>query len=190
MSFVKNISTIAGNDAELVQQYQQSGDLSILGALYSRYMDLLYGVCLKYLEDPQLAKDAVMQVFESLVEKLKKHKVDNFRGWVYTVAKNHCLMQLRSGKNKKTIALEESVMQNDAEWHLNGELQKEEEFRKLEYCLQTLQTEQKKAVELFYLQNRCYHDIAAATGLEWNKIRSLIQNGRRNLKICMEKERD
>jgi RNA polymerase sigma-70 factor (ECF subfamily) len=42
-------------------------------------------------------------------------------------------------------------------------------------------------VELFYLQNKCYKEIAEDTGMDWNKVRSHIQNGRRNLKICMEK---
>jgi RNA polymerase sigma factor (sigma-70 family) len=150
-------------------------------------MELVYGVCLKYLEDSETAKDAVMQVFEGLVEKLKKHEVDNFKSWLYTVAKNHCLMQLRSKKNKKTIEINADFMQSGEEWHLNGTLQKEEQFKTLEHCLQTLSEEQKKVVELFYLQEKCYNDITMATGLEWNKVRSLIQNGRRNLKICMDK---
>lgn len=168
-------------------RYQQTGDLSVLGTLYERYMELVYGVSLKYLEDGEAAKDAVMQVFEGLMEKLKKHEVDNFKSWLYTVAKNHCLMQLRSKKHKKTIEISPDFMQSTEEWHLNGELQKEEEYKKLEHCLQTLSEEQKKVVELFYLQEKCYNDISEATGLEWNKVRSLIQNGRRNLKICMDK---
>jgi RNA polymerase sigma factor (sigma-70 family) len=187
LSFIKNILNTEETDAQLVARYQQTGELSVLGALYERYMELVYGVCLKYLEDSEAAKDAVMQVFEALVEKLKKHEVDNFRGWLYTVAKNHCLMQLRSQKNKKTVAISPDLMQSGEELHLNGELQKEAEFKKLDRCLQTLPAEQKKAVELFYLQEKCYNDIVADTGLEWNKVRSLIQNGRRNLKICMDK---
>jgi len=170
-----------------VLTYQQSGDLQVLASLYQRYMELVYGVCLKYLQDTEPAKDAVMQVFEELVQKLKKHEVDNFKSWLYTLAKNYCLMQLRSQKNKKTVSISPELMQNDEELHLNGALQKEAEFKKLERCLQTLSTEQKKSVELFYLQNKCYKEIAEETGIEWNKVRSFIQNGRRNLKICMEK---
>ena len=128
-----------------------------------------------------------MQIFEDLINKLKKHEVDNFKSWLYTLAKNHCLMQLRSGKNKKTVSLGPELMQSGEEWHLNGELQKEAEFKKLERCLQTLTAEQQQTVELFYLKQKCYNEIVAQTGLDWKKVRSLIQNGRRNLKICMEK---
>lgn len=172
----------------MVIAYQQTGNLEVLGSLYQRYMDLVYGVCLKYLEDSENAKDAVMQVFEELVVKLQKHEVDNFKSWLYTLAKNYCLMQLRSRKNRKVISMDEQLVQNGEEMHLNGELQKEQQFTQLEACLQTLQEEQRNVVELFYLQQKCYNEITAATGMDWNKVRSLIQNGRRNLKICMEKK--
>ncbi len=162
--------------------------MQALGDLYNRYMDLVYGVCLKYLLQPEAARDAVMQVFEELVSKLKKHEVDNFKSWLYTVAKNHCLMQLRGNGNKKTVPLPESLMQSGEELHLNGELQQEASFRKLERCLQTLSAEQHRAVELFYLKQKCYNEIVAETGMDWKKVRSNIQNGRRNLKICMDEQ--
>ena len=92
LAFLKNISSPNQSDTELVLLYRKSGDLKVLGELYQRYMELVYGVCLKYLKEPELAQDAVMQIFEELVSKLKKHEVDNFRGWLHQVAKNYCLM--------------------------------------------------------------------------------------------------
>lgn len=187
MGFIKNIQDNDRPDKELVDLFKTSGDLEVLGVLFQRYMDLLYGVCLKYLKDPETAKDAVMQVFEELVQKLPKHQVENFKSWLYTLAKNYCLMQLRTPKNLKTTEFNPDTMQSGEEMHLNGVLQKEENLQRMERCLQTLSEEQRVSVELFYLQNKCYKEIAAATGLDWNKVRSYIQNGRRNLKICMEK---
>lgn len=186
MLFLKTITNPAATDGELVAEYRQNGDLQVLASLYQRYMELVYGVCLKYLSDTETAKDAVMQVFEELIIKLKKHEVDNFKSWLYTVAKNYCLMQLRSGKNKKTVPISPELMQSGEEWHLNGALQKEASFKKLERCLQTLSPEQQQTVALFYLQQKCYNEIVEQTGLDWKKVRSLIQNGRRNLKICMD----
>ncbi len=167
-------------------QYKSKNDLALLGDLYQRYMDLVYGVCLKYLKDPEKAKDSVMVIFEELVTKLKKHEVENFKSWLYQLAKNHCLMLLRSPKNLRTVEIPQSLMQSEENVHLNGELEKEENFKKLEYCLGTLTDEQRLAVKLFYLDGKCYNEISESTGMEWNKVRSLIQNGRRNLKICME----
>ena len=186
MTFLKNISNPPTPDLELVADYKRSSDIKVLGVLYQRYMDLVYGVCLKYLKTSEPAKDAVMQIFEELVEKLHKYEIDNFKSWLYTLAKNHCLMQLRTPKTLKTVEYDPSLVQSEEEMHLNGVFQKEEEFNKLEKCLQTLSREQKESVELFYLQNKCYKEIADITGYDWNKVRSLIQNGRRNLKICIE----
>jgi RNA polymerase sigma factor (sigma-70 family) len=188
VAFLKNIPTSELPDRELVSLFRTSGNMDVLAVLFQRYMDLLYGVCLKYLKQPEAAKDAVMQIFEELVAKLPKHEVDNFKSWLYTLAKNYCLMQLRTPKNLKTTEFNPDSMQLEEEMHLNGIQIREENLQRLERCLQTLSTEQKIAVELFYLQNKCYKEIAEATGIEWNKVRSFIQNGRRNLKICMEKE--
>ena len=161
--------------------------MAVLGELYQRYMELVYGVCLKYYKEPETAKDSVMQIFEELVSKLKKHEVDNFKGWLHQVAKNHCLMQLRTPKNMKTVEFKYELVQSEDNVHLNGVLEKEENFRKLEYCLGTLTSEQKESIKLFYLEGKSYNEIVDITGIEWNQVRSLIQNGRRNLKICMDK---
>ena len=187
MTFLKNISTNSLTDAELIWQYKKTGDLEALAQLYQRYMDLVYGVCLKYFKDSEKAKDAVMQIFEELIAKLRKHEVENFKSWLYQLAKNHCLMQLRTPKNLKTVELPDSVMQSEQDVHLNGVLEKEENFQKLEYCMATLSEEQRKAVQLFYIEGKCYNEIVELMGQEWNQVRSFIQNGRRNLKICMEK---
>lgn len=186
MSFLKNIPSASQSDAELVLLYKKTGDLKILGELYQRYMDLVYGVCLKYLKSPETAKDSVMSVFEELITKLTKHEVSNFRGWLYQVAKNHCLMQLRTPKNLKMVDIDPALMQSDENVHLNGALEKEEHLDKMHQCLQSLSNEQQMAIRLFYLEGKCYNEIVEITGQSWNQVRSSIQNGRRNLKICME----
>ena len=186
MAFVKNISSSALPDKELVLLYKQTADLKVLGDLYQRYMDLLYGVCLKYFKDTEIAKDAVLSIFEELISKLQKHEVENFKNWVYQVAKNHCLMQLRKDKKFTKAQIDPDIMQNEEIVHLNGELEKEENFKQMQYCMGQLNEEQRQVIELFYLKNKCYKEISEITAMEINKVRSFIQNGRRNLKICME----
>lgn len=186
MAFLKHISSSPLTDVELVSAYKQSGDLNIVGELFQRYMELVYGVCLKYLKNPDNAQDSVISIFEELVVKLQKHQVDNFKGWLYTLSKNHCLMRLRSEKRQTIVNFDVELMQSEENVHLNGELEKEENFKKLDYCLGQLQSEQRRVIELFYLQSKCYNEIAEITAIEWKKVRSYIQNGRRNLKICMD----
>lgn len=190
MLFTGNTNQSSLADKELVDIYKNSAGLEALGELYKRYMDLVYGVCLKYLKNSDAAKDSVMQIFEELVVKLKKHEVENFKSWLYQVAKNHCLMQLRSPKNLKTVEISPAFMQNEENVHLNGVLEKEENFEKMERCLETLNKDQQTIIRMFYLEEKCYKEIVETTGHEWNQVRSFIQNGRRNLKLCMEKKEE
>lgn len=189
MALLRKISTPDLSDSQLVQEYKNSGSLNVLGDLYNRYMELVYGVCLKYLKDPEAAQDCVMAVFEELISKLQKHEVENFKSWLYTLAKNHCLMKLRSDKKMVTGKINDELMQSEETVHLQDVMDREENFKKLEYCIEQLTTDQRQVIELFYLQGKCYNEIAEQTGLEWNSVRSYIQNGRRNLKICMESQK-
>jgi RNA polymerase sigma-70 factor (ECF subfamily) len=186
LAFLKQIQHNSLSDKELVTLYKEGGDMAVLGELYQRYMELVYGVCLKYFKEPERAKDSVMAIFEELVSKLKKHEVENFRAWLHQLAKNHCLMALRTPKNMKTVEFKVELVQSEENLHLNGILEKEENFRKLEDCLGSLAEDQQESIRLFYLEGKSYNEVAGMTGLEWNKVRSLIQNGRRNLKNCMD----
>lgn len=184
LHFLKNIPS-ADPDGELIEQYKATGNVDILGELYQRYMELVYGVCLMYLKEPEDAKDGVLNIFEELVSKLKKHNVENFKAWLYQLAKNHCLMKLRKRKIVP-VNIDLSFMQSDENVHLDEELEKEENLKKMQYCLGQLNDQQKQVIELFYLNKKCYKEISEITTIEINKVRSFIQNGRRNLKICME----
>ncbi len=189
MSFLKNIPDTAQSDSDLVRLYRQTTDLQVLGQLYSRYMELVYGVCLKYLKEPENAKDSTLAIFEELVVKLQKHEVSNFKSWLYQLSKNHCLMQLRAGKKFTKVNIEVQLVQNEETVHLNGELDKEENLKQLDYCLAQLSREQRQVIELFYLQGQSYKQIVEQLGLDVNTVRSYLQNGRRNLKICMDKQK-
>ncbi len=187
LTFLKSIYTDQPADTELVAAFKESGDIRHLSTLYQRYMDLVFGVCLKYFKDAERSKDAVMDIFEELNKKLKLHEVDNFKGWLHVLARNYCLMQLRSPRNIKTTEFNADFMQLEQNTHLSNEvLEKEETFKKLAHCMETLPEDQKQSIELFFVQKKCYNEIAAITGYEWNKVRSYIQNGKRNLKICLE----
>jgi RNA polymerase sigma-70 factor (ECF subfamily) len=190
LTFLKNIPTNDITDKELIAAYKSSSDLKYVSILYQRYMDLVFGVCLKYFKESERSKDAVMDIYEELCKKLKQHDIDNFKGWLHVLARNYCLMQLRSPKNMKTTEFNADFMQSSQITHLeNGVLEKEENFKKLAECMGQLTEEQKQSIELFFLQKKCYNEIAAITGFEWSKVRSHIQNGKRNLKICMEENK-
>lgn len=175
------------NEAELLLEYRNTGKLELLGKLYERYMTLVFGLCLKYFKDEEKSKDAVMQIFEELVKKLRVHEVSNFKSWLYTLSRNHCLMAIRSSSKHEFVALEDNFMENDAFVHLNIEDSNEERLGSMEKCIEVLPAEQKDTIRLFYLEQKCYKEVSDITGYDLKKVKSYIQNGKRNLKICIEK---
>jgi RNA polymerase sigma factor (sigma-70 family) len=174
-------------DEELVSLYQADQNLEWLSTLYLRYTTLVYGVCLKYLKDREDAKDAVMQIHEKLIVSLLKHEVKQFRAWLYVFSRNHCLMHLRSQKTKASQEISISLMENGLSEHPHEDSALEGDMNKLERCIEKLSAEQQQCVRLFYLEEQCYKDISTVTGFELSLVKSYIQNGKRNLKICMEK---
>src|SRR5688572_21070157 len=166
-------------DEELISLYKKTDDLQIVGILYDRYTALTFGVCLKYLKDREESKDAVMQIFEKLISSLKDHEISQFKGWLYVTARNHCLMQLRAGKNKKFEEISPFLMESGEDVHLQEGPEIESNLSKLESCMEHLPEEQKRCVQLFYLEKRCYKDITDLTGFDLNKVKSYIQNGKR-----------
>ncbi len=175
------------SDETLIQHFRKTGELHIVGELYTRYTSLIYGVCLKYLKERDEAKDAVMQLFEKLPGMLKAHEVSHFRSWLYVSARNHCLMQIRSKKGKFTEELTDRVVESEYILHPDGEPELENDLTRLEKCIEELSEEQKQCVKLFFLDEHCYKEIVEKTGFDMNKVKSYIQNGKRNLKICMER---
>lgn len=188
MKFITNTSGKNGpDDQSLITDYRQNGDLEVLGQLYGRYMHLVYGLCLKYLKDEEKSKDAVMQIFEQLISKLKIHEVSNFKSWLYALARNYCLMELRSSGKHEFVQIEENFMEKDAFVHLDIEDAREGKLTVMEKCIEKLPQEQRETINLFYLEQKCYKEVADITGYDLNKVKSYIQNGKRNLKICIEK---
>lgn len=185
--FSKNNEPL-NQDEQWVSDYKKSGDLAVLGKLYQQYMPLVYGVCLKYFKDEELSKDAVMEIFEELIQKLKVYEVANFKSWLYVLSRNYCLMQLRKNKKHDVFNIDDSFVELTPLSHHNDSEQKEWYLNAMEKCLETLTIEQKTSVRLFYLQQQCYNEVAENTGYDLKKVKSYIQNGKRNLKICIDKQ--
>jgi RNA polymerase sigma-70 factor (ECF subfamily) len=180
------------SDEELLKEFTLTGDLEVLGELYSVYMHLIYGVCLKYLKDRDEAKDAVMQIFEKLITEIPRHTIENFRSWLHVVTKNYCLMQLRSRKSQDERLNEWMsdtliFMENSFVLHPLDEDEPDME-KALANCIEKLKDEQKECIRQFYYENRCYNEIAINMHLDEKKVKSHLQNAKRNLKLCLEEK--
>ncbi len=176
-------------DQELLEKFYASKDNQWLGHLLHRYTLLLLGVCMKYMKNEEEATDCVQQVFLKCITELHKYKVDYFKSWVYMVAKNHCLMKIRDRQGK--IATEWKDHMNEVpEEEANKQLhvEKDRQLELMEASLKELNPEQQQCVTLFYLEKKSYQEVAETTGFSMMQVKSHIQNGKRNLKLLLEKK--
>jgi RNA polymerase sigma-70 factor (ECF subfamily) len=186
--FRRNINSLS--DIELIEQYRKDGDKQLVGVLYKRYTGFVFAVCLKYLRDRAESEDAVMQIFDKLFNDLKYHSIQNFKSWLYTVAKNECLHIIRS--YKKAQKVEENLgnnfspfMEISQNMYHDSEDGLELKIQSLERELCNLADEQRTCIELFYIKQKSYNEIAAITGFTISQVKSYIQNGKRNLKLSL-----
>lgn len=178
------------DDASLLASYRRSGETDAIEVLFNRYGHLVLGICLKYLRDENEARDACMQIFEKLMEELRKNEVLQFKSWIYTVTRNYCLIQIR-----KKLTLEkqkENYLHFFSEdfvnfWsEMNHTDEMEPEIQRLYAALETLQEEQRLCLDLIYFRGKSYMEITEITGFELKKVKSCIQNGKRNLKNILK----
>jgi len=177
-------------DAELISQYRETGNRELVGILFKRYSHMVGVLCFRFLKDEMQSEDAAMEIFERLFDDLKKHDVQQFRTWIYSVTKHHCLKIIRhSQRNAKAeTQFSDAFMESDDEDALLAATLKEQEIRLLMEGLAQLSVEQRKCVELFYLQGKRYKEIEDLTGYQLKKVKSYIQNGKRNLRLFLEKK--
>ena len=189
------------SDQELLARYRAHGDVADLGQLYDRYLPEAFAVCRRYLAPPdEDAQDAAMQLFEHLMKVLRTHAPDNFPAWLHVAARNHCLMQLRArrraGPSAGPLILsfpDAADVEMAAARHLPNATDEADEAEDAEQRLQSVEAAlaqlppaQRRCLELFYLEKKSYREVALATGLDLNLVRSHLQNGKRMLRRQIE----
>jgi len=191
----KNIKIKDLSDLELINIYKSENNKSVIGELFKRYVKFVLAICIKYLKDITKSEEAVMQIFENLFTDLLKHPIDNFKSWLHVVTKNHCLQILRkeTSQQQKEAELKKSsyiFMESSVDLHHYYINETDEKLNKLKSALNNLSNEQKTCVDLFYLQEKCYNEIATITGYTIKQVKSYIQNGKRNMKIFLTKQQN
>jgi RNA polymerase sigma-70 factor (ECF subfamily) len=174
-------------DTELLEHYQATKDNHWLGELLQRYTLLLFGVCMKYLKNEDEARDAVQQIFLKALTEIPKYRIDYFKSWLYTIAKNHCLMKLRE-KNRKLVEIHENLLLTEEPENIQLlHILRDQQYSDMNEALLELIPEQKTCIMLFYLEKQTYQQISDKTGFNYMQVKSYIQNGKRNLRIFLEK---
>ncbi len=189
LRFLRHTSSEDIDDDVLLERFQVHEDQDALAMLFDRYLELIYGLCLRYLESSAKAEDAVMSIYEELRKKVPAHEISNFRNWLFTFVRNHCLMQLRKEKKDTTLSFDPNFMHSEENLHPIDEVEEEHHRTPhLKACLEELTPQQLVCIQLFYYEGFSYKEIAEQREEPLGQVRSNIQNGRRNLKLCIERK--
>ena len=175
-------------DKQLLDKFYTEGNNYWLGILLQRYTLLLFGVCMKYLKNEEDAKDCVQQIFLKVISEVQKYKVDYFKSWLYMIARNHCLMKIRDRQGKIPVELTDNLLTPEEAYNKQNLVEKDRTLALIEEGLHELNEEQKLCITLFYLKKKSYQEIADITGYNLLQVKSFIQNGKRNLKLIVEKK--
>lgn len=183
-------------DSELIAAYRNSGDTKCLGELYTRYSHLVYIICGGWLKSDEDCKDAVMEIFEKLIEALRQQEISDFKAWLCIIAKNHCISKIRKKNYRARFTQEVEDFEKMVEFVENAESERlynreERERHKFDLrgALEKLNDAQRTCIKLFYgeSERKSYKEIARVTGFSEKEVKSNIQNGRRNLKILLKR---
>ncbi len=189
---LKSTSKTPLSDQEFINRFVETGDSTHLGPLFKRYQALVFGTCMKYLKNQEDSEDAVMEVFENLVNILPNYQVTNFKGWLHKVVVNHCL-KVRKQKERNRLQernssfLLDNVVEMRPEDALDNIRRGEDEITTLTRALSKLNNGQRECLTLFYLEQKSYKEIASTTPYSLSQVKSYIQNGKRNLKNVLPK---
>jgi RNA polymerase sigma-70 factor (ECF subfamily) len=171
------------SDIELIVNYKTSGDKQLVGELFKRYTNFVFSVCMKYLKNSYDSEDATMQIFEKIFTDLQRFEVANFKSWLHVIAKNYCMMKLRK-PNREIYT--DNFVEKDFDLHHEAANEKEQQLLALEKAIAELPADQRNCVELFYINQKSYKEITQQTGYDYNKVKSYIQNGKRNLQLKLQ----
>jgi RNA polymerase sigma-70 factor (ECF subfamily) len=181
-------ANLPADDEKLLAEFIATGNTILFGELYTRHMPLIYGLCLKYLRNAHDAEDATMEIFENLAPKITSYRIRNFRTWLWSVARNHCLQILRRKKHTLRVDFDDRIVESADFLHLLSDGTEDSNMTALARCMEKLPERQRESLTMFFSEKLSYADIADATLGDVKGVKSYIQNGKRNLRLCLERQ--
>jgi len=173
-------------DEQLIAAYQ-GGDQRAFDVLFKKHLHRILGICANTLDREEDCKDAAMDLYVVLRREIIRHEIHQFEGWLYTLVRNYCRKLIRERKQQQQMETLDGpwadfLQENN---NLQQQQQDEELLHNLKKAIQELKPDQKECISLFYLDGHSYKEIANLTGLSLNKVKSNIQNGKRNIRIAL-----
>ncbi|MBC8182759.1 sigma-70 family RNA polymerase sigma factor [candidate division KSB1 bacterium] len=172
-----------------IKNFLSTGDKSCLGKIFEHHKQQLFFHCLKIIKDQEEAKDQTSETFIKAFEKIHKFDLNKpFYPWLAQIATNLCIDLIR---RKKIVPLDQIDNQPDLKGSDDqvADLENAELNDKIKGAIKKLKRQQKRCFCLFYIHEKSYKEIVKLTGFSNNEVRSYIQNGKRKVKLILEREK-
>ena len=173
------------SDEKLILRFQE-GDINAYNELVKRYKDRLLNFVLRYFNNVEQAEDVVQDTLIKLYTHASYYKnVAKFSTWIFTIAKNNALTELRKNKRKKTDSLWTEDGQiidiNSKEESLDSKVQNEIAIEQLNKFLDEIPENFRMAVVLRDFQELSYEEISKILDVPLGTIKSRINRARLQL---------
>ena len=174
-----------GDSNGWIAEFLKTGDKNYLGQVYEANKKRLFFHCLRLLNNEEDAKDATSDAFIRAFDNIRNFDIKRpFYPWLARIATNLCIDFIRKRKWAQLNTIDEEKVKAKTENSLDA-LQRKELGNKIKWAMDKLKKPQKRCFYLFYIQEKSYKEIVQIMGYSYNRVRSCIQNGRRNFKLAM-----
>ena len=170
------------SDEKLILRFQE-GDINAYNELVKRYKDRLLNFVFRYFNNREQAEDVVQDTLIKLYTHASYYKnIAKFSTWIFTIAKNNALTELRKNKRKQTDSLwteDGKVIDiNSKEQSLDVKVQNEIAIDQLNKFLYEIPENFRMAVVLRDFQELSYDEISKILEIPIGTIKSRINRGR------------
>jgi RNA polymerase sigma-70 factor (ECF subfamily) len=163
-------------------------DRQAFSDLYSRIAPKLFGVCLRLLRSRSEAEDALQDVFVKIWQRADRFRADDgsAAGWLAAIARHHSIDVIRA---RKPVASD-----MDAVWDIADPLPDPEaqeigrsEGRRIDSCMEQLETDKAAAVKSAYVEGLSYQELAELYAVPLNTMRTWLRRSLLKLRECLER---
>ena len=156
------------------------GDISAFSKLYNMHVKLLYNYGCKLTTDVELLKDCIQEVFIKIYNKRAElDTVSNFKSYIIISLKNKLCDESRKRVNLSDISVDElDVVSSDnvEKDYIANEKEKQDNFF-VAKMLEQLSPRQRKAIILYYIEEKKYDEICVIMNMNYQSVRNLIHRG-------------
>ena len=172
---------------EIIMEHVREGNLAEMSILFERYHLRMYNFFLKLTMDRDICQDLTQNLFYRMIKYKHTFKQGySFRSWIYQMARNLHADLCRDEKKSNSLFINSEFLMNDVTDEGDGF--GEEDYKRLDHALFSLNPEQREILVLSRYQGLKYEEISAITKLSVPAIKVAVHRAVKQLRVIYFKQ--